>query len=87
MFNLKSMQLEGFRGFPKSSDVFEFSAPAVLLYGDNHQGKSSVLNAIEWCLYGDQCLAAKSRIRKRVGAASMAASGKGNSGVNEAGRE
>ncbi len=67
MFNLKSVRLEGFRGFPKASGIFEFSAPAVLLYGDNHQGKSSVLNAIEWCLYGDQCLGAKSGIRERVG--------------------
>ena len=67
MFNLKSVRLEGFRGFSKNGVVFEFSAPAVLLYGDNYQGKSSVLNAVEWCLYGDQCLGAKSGIRERVG--------------------
>ena len=67
MFNLKSLRLHGFRGFPKEDGVFEFSAPAVLLFGDNHQGKSSVLNGIEWCLYGDQCLGAKSGIRERVG--------------------
>ena len=67
MFNLKSVRLEGFRGFPRNGVFLEFSAPAVLLYGDNHQGKSSVLNAVEWCLYGDQCLGAKSGIRERVG--------------------
>lgn len=67
MFNLKSVRLEGFRGFATEAGVFEFSAPAVLLYGDNHQGKSSVLNAIEWCLYGDRCIGAKSGIRERVG--------------------
>ena len=67
MFNLKSLRLEGFRGFARNGVFLEFSTPAVLLYGDNHQGKSSVLNAVEWCLYGDQCLGAKSGIRERVG--------------------
>jgi exonuclease SbcC len=67
MFNLKSVRLEGFRGFAKNGVVFEFSAPAVLLYGDNYQGKSSVLNAVEWCLYGDGCIGTKSNIRERVG--------------------
>ncbi|HUS70469.1 MAG TPA: AAA family ATPase [Anaerolineae bacterium] len=67
MFNLKSVRIEGFRGFSRNGALFEFSTPAVLLYGDQHQGKSSVLNALEWCLYGDECLGAKSGIRERVG--------------------
>ena len=67
MLYLKHLRVEGFRGFPKKSDDFEFITPAVLLHGDNHQGKSSVLNAIEWCLYGDQCIGRKSGIRERVG--------------------
>ncbi|HUW96532.1 MAG TPA: SMC family ATPase [Anaerolineae bacterium] len=67
MFNLKSLRLHGFRGFPKEDGLFEFSAPAVLLFGDNHQGKSSVLNGIEWCLYGHECVGTKSGIRERVG--------------------
>ena len=67
MLHLKHLRVEGFRGFPKKSDDFEFTTPAVLLHGDNHQGKSSVLNAIEWCLYGDQCVGRKSDIRERVG--------------------
>jgi len=67
VFNLKSLRLQGFRGFPKEDGVFEFSAPAVLLFGDNHQGKSSVLNGIEWCLYGQECIGTKSGIRERVG--------------------
>ena len=67
MFNLKSLRLHGFRGFPKEDALFEFSAPAVLLFGDNHQGKSSVLNGIEWCLYGHECVGTKSGIRERVG--------------------
>jgi len=67
MLHLKHLQIEGFRGFPKKIDAIEFATPAVLLYGDNHQGKSSLLNAIEWCLYGDRCIGRKSGIRERVG--------------------
>jgi DNA repair exonuclease SbcCD ATPase subunit len=67
MLQLKHLRVEGFRGFPKKSDDFEFTTPAVLLHGDNHQGKSSVLNAIEWCLYGEHCVGQKSDIRERVG--------------------
>jgi len=67
MLKLKHLQLEGFRGFPMNSGLIEFSTPAVLFYGDNHQGKSSMLNAIEWCLYGDRCIGSKSGIRERIG--------------------
>jgi exonuclease SbcC len=67
VFNLKSLRLQGFRGFSKEEQTFAFSTPAVLLLGDNHQGKSSVLNAIEWCLYGGECVGTKSGIRERVG--------------------
>jgi len=67
MLHLKELQVEGFRGFPTKSDPFELTTPGVLLLGDNHQGKSSILNAIEWCLYGDQCAGQKSGIRERVG--------------------
>lgn len=67
MLNLSSVRLEGFRAFPKASEAFDLSAPVVLLYGDNHQGKSSVLNAVEWCLYGGECIGRKSGIRERVG--------------------
>ncbi len=38
----------------------------VLLLGENHRGKSSTLNAIEWCLFGNECIGAKSGIRERV---------------------
>src|SRR5437763_1823410 len=27
-------------------------APVVLIYGENMRGKTSLLNAIRWCLYG-----------------------------------
>ena len=45
---------------------FSFDTPAILLFGENHCGKSSSLNAIEWCLFGNECIGAKSGIRERV---------------------
>ena len=66
MFKIKKLEIEGFRGFTQKIPV-KFENSVTLLYGGNHQGKSSVLNAIEWCLYGDDCIGEKSGIRERVG--------------------
>lgn len=66
MLRIRAIEIEGFRGFTEKK-LIEFNTPMVLLYGGNHQGKSSVLNAIEWCLYGDECIGEKSGIRERVG--------------------
>ena len=71
MLKIKKVEIEGFRGFTQKTPI-EFENPVTLLYGGNHQGKSSVLNAIEWCLYGDECIGEKSGIRERVGTGEMA---------------
>jgi len=71
MLKIKNVEIEGFRGFTQKTSI-EFENPVTLLHGGNHQGKSSVLNAIEWCLYGDECIGEKSGIRERVGRGEMA---------------
>jgi len=71
MLRIKNVKIEGFRGFTQEAS-FEFDNPITLLYGGNHQGKSSVLNAVEWCLYGDDCIGEKSGIRERVGTGEIA---------------
>ncbi len=48
---LKSAIISGFRGFNPEVKI-DFDAPVVVLYGENATGKSSTLNAIEWCLFG-----------------------------------
>ena len=65
-YKIKSIEIEGFRGFLKKQRL-DFDETLVLIHGGNHQGKSSVLNALEWCLYGDNCIGQKSGIRERVG--------------------
>ncbi len=59
------LRVRGFRGFAAEQDIV-FGAPIVLLLGENHQGKSSTLNAIEWCLYGEECYGGSSGIRERI---------------------
>jgi len=71
MLKIKKIEIEGFRGFTQKTPI-EFENPITLLYGGNHQGKSSVVNSIEWCLYGDECIGEKSGIRERVGTGEMA---------------
>jgi exonuclease SbcC len=66
MFELTRLKVRGFRGFVGEQE-FVFDHPVVLLFGENHRGKSSTLNAVEWCLFGDECVGKKTGIRERVG--------------------
>lgn len=60
------LTVSGFRGFTGERSI-ELLTPAVILSGGNHCGKSSTLNAVEWCLFGDQCKGKDTNIRERVG--------------------
>jgi hypothetical protein len=66
MFKLTRLKVRGFRGFVDEWE-FEFDQSVVLLFGENHLGKSSTLNAVEWCLFGEECIGQKTGIRERVG--------------------
>ncbi len=66
MFDLVKLKVNGFRGFVGERE-FLFDHPVMLLLGENHRGKSSTLNAIEWCLFGDDCVGSKTGIRERIG--------------------
>ncbi|MBI4329887.1 MAG: AAA family ATPase [Chloroflexi bacterium] len=66
MYELVRLKVSGFRGFVREKE-FVFDQPVVLLFGENHRGKSSTLNAVEWCLFGDECVGKKTGIRERVG--------------------
>lgn len=65
MFTLKKLKIKGFRAYTKEKE-FTFDNPIVLFFGENHRGKSSTLNAIEWCLFGNECTGEKSGIRERI---------------------
>jgi DNA repair exonuclease SbcCD ATPase subunit len=49
---LRRIHAEGFRGIHEPVDL-ECGPQATLLFACNGQGKSSVLGAIEWCLFGE----------------------------------
>jgi exonuclease SbcC len=66
MFTLQSITIEGFRGFPKKVN-FDLDVPVVLVLGPNGTGKSSLVCAIEWCLFGhDVETEAHTGIRERI---------------------
>lgn len=65
MVTLKRLRIKGFRAYMEDKE-FVFDNPVILLFGDNGTGKSSTLNAIEWCLFGNECIGAKSGIRERI---------------------
>jgi len=49
---IKSIEIEGFRGYPKKR-IFNFDLkPFIFIFGNNKCGKSSLLNAIEWVIFG-----------------------------------
>lgn len=66
MLQVSTIRIEGFRGFPKVQSL-KFDRPVVIFFGENHQGKSSILNAIEWCLFGDACVGVGTGMRERIG--------------------
>jgi len=66
MLKLQSVRVKGFRGITDENTV-GFDQPVTILFGENHQGKSSMLNAMEWCLFGDECAGANTGIRERIG--------------------
>ena len=64
---LKSLEICGFRGFVKAEKI-EFGTPLTFFYGLNRNGKSSITNAVEWCLFGPDVAAIKyGDIRERDG--------------------
>ncbi len=65
MFTIKNLKIKGFRGYTDEKG-FTFNNPITILSGENRRGKSSTLNAIEWCLFGNECIGINTGIRERV---------------------
>jgi len=65
MISLRRLTIKGFRAYTEVKE-FSFDSPMVLLFGENARGKSSTLNAIEWCLFGNECMGKGTGIRERI---------------------
>lgn len=48
---IMNINIEGFRGINKKL-LLDFNGASTLFFGDNGTGKTSVLQAIEWCIFG-----------------------------------
>ncbi len=65
MLKPKNVSVRGFRGVTETRRL-DLQKPLVLLWGENHQGKSSLINSLEWALYGSACTGSDTGIRERV---------------------
>ena len=66
MITITKVKIRGFRGFTNEQE-FDFSCPITILFGENGKGKSSLLNSIEWCLFGGKdCIGKNTGIRERI---------------------
>lgn len=52
MKRIKSLTVQGFRGFNKLQEPIEFHDKLTLISGQNSYGKTSISEALEWLLYG-----------------------------------
>ena len=50
-FRIESVSIEGFKAF-STQQTFHFEGRTVFLFGPNGFGKTSVVEAIRWCLFG-----------------------------------
>ena len=50
-FRIESVNIEGFKAFSKQQ-TFHFEGRHVFLFGPNGLGKTSIVEAIRWCLFG-----------------------------------
>ena len=50
-FRIESVSIEGFKAFTKQQ-TFHFGGRHVFLFGPNGLGKTSIVEAIRWCLFG-----------------------------------
>jgi exonuclease SbcC len=57
-FTLSKIEISGFRGFTTKHEI-AFGKPLTLIYSENRKGKSSIINSIEWCLFGPEVAAIK----------------------------
>ncbi len=55
---VSTVEICGFRGIVDKQEI-AFGSPITLFYGPNRNGKSSIINAIEWCLFGPDVAAIK----------------------------
>ena len=51
LYSIENVAIEGFKAFTKRQ-VFDFGGRHIFLFGSNGLGKTSIVEAIRWCLFG-----------------------------------
>lgn len=52
-FRIAQIKIEGFRGFTEPQ-IIDVNGANLFVFGTNGQGKSSIIEAIRWCLFGSE---------------------------------
>lgn len=52
-FTLSKLEITGFRGITARCEI-ALGKPLTIIFGQNRNGKSSITNAVEWCLFGPE---------------------------------
>ena len=50
-YRIARVTIEGFRGFTRPQTI-PIDGQNIFVYGENGRGKSSIIEAIRWCLFG-----------------------------------
>jgi DNA repair exonuclease SbcCD ATPase subunit len=52
-YYIESIEIEGFKGFTEPKTI-NIGGKGVFIFGDNSTGKSSIVEAIRWCIFGGE---------------------------------
>src|SRR5258706_3505318 len=63
-YRIAGLTIEGFRGFTTPQSI-AFNGRNVFIFGENGHGKSSIIEAIQWCLFGGSDIQVRNSIYEK----------------------
>jgi DNA repair exonuclease SbcCD ATPase subunit len=63
-YRIAGLKIEGFRGFTAPQSLY-FNGRNVFIFGENGHGKSSIIEAVQWCLFGGSDIQVRNSIYEK----------------------
>src|SRR5690242_19983327 len=63
-YRIAALGVEGFRGFTTPQSL-TFQGRNVFIFGQNGNGKSSIVEAIQWCLFGGRDVEVRNKLYEK----------------------
>jgi DNA repair exonuclease SbcCD ATPase subunit len=63
-YRIAGLTIEGFRGFTTPQSIV-FNGRNVFIFGENGHGKSSIIEAIQWCLFGGSDIQVRNNVYEK----------------------